>query len=110
VAEALSALPTRAHRTAALAYYRSFARPGKPLPQYAELLAHHARVPIWPVLYLHGSVDGGVHPGLTRYLDSTLPPGSRVQIIPGAGHFVQLEQPALVAAQINEYLSSAVPS
>ncbi|WP_172830462.1 alpha/beta fold hydrolase [Mycobacterium asiaticum] len=34
-----------------------------------------------------------------------LPPGSRVQIIAGAGHFLQVDQPEAVCSAILDYLN-----
>jgi pimeloyl-ACP methyl ester carboxylesterase len=73
------------------------AYPGSPFGAYVSM-------PRTPVLVLHGEQDGAVQVG---YLDGVIdapPPGSRVQTIPGAGHFLQVDQPEAVCAAILGYL------
>jgi len=104
VARALAALPTLAHRRAAVAYYRAMIRFTRASPPYAGLHRFRFRLPLVPVLALHGEQDGAVQ---VEYLDGVidaLPPGSRVRTIPGAGHFLQLDQPTAVCAAILDYL------
>ena len=85
---------------APLAYYRAMVRP---------LAGLRARLAPWPspiatpLLQLHGEDDGCV-----------LPPGDRdgryfveriLEIIPSAGHFLHLEQPAAIAARVTAWLA-----
>jgi pimeloyl-ACP methyl ester carboxylesterase len=60
-----------------------------------------------PTLYLHGEDDGcmGVEVADRAVLDTLLPEGSDVQIVPGTGHFLHLEQPADVNARILAFLT-----
>lgn len=104
VAAALAALPDRAHRRAAVSYYRYAVRFTRPAPQYRGLHRFRLNLPTHPVLVLQGEQDGAVR---VEYFDGAidaLPPGSRVRTIPGAGHFLQLDQPETVAAAILDYL------
>ena len=39
-------------------------------------------------------------------VDTQLPPGSRVLILPSAGHFLQIEQPQVAADAILDHLDS----
>lgn len=93
---------------AALGYYRSvmdprrFGQPdyvagqaevwGRPLPQ--------------PTLYFHGLRDGCL--AITRELAAQIPaslgPGSEVELLEDAGHFLLVEQPARVNARILDFL------
>jgi pimeloyl-ACP methyl ester carboxylesterase len=77
--------PTQAHRRAALRYYRAL-RPW-----------HLARTPApRDVLYLHGGDDGCVLPAVARR--------GGAELVPGAGHFLQLERPDAVNARIAAHL------
>lgn len=105
IAAALDALPTIAHRRAAVSYYRSAARLwAKPLPEYAATHPYRYAAPRAPMLIVHGIEDGAMGVGYTDALADRLPPGSRVEVIDGAGHFVQLDQPRAVCDVILGYL------
>jgi pimeloyl-ACP methyl ester carboxylesterase len=80
--------------TAAIGYYRA-----NPISDEATT------VPAWapqPTLYLHGARDGCMSAGLARGAERYLAPGSRMIVIEEAGHFLHLEQPAL----LNEHILS----
>ncbi len=64
------------------------------------------RVAPQPTLYLHGSRDGCIDPSLVGDADRHLAAGSRMEIIEGAGHFLQLEQPDAVNERILVWVSS----
>lgn len=107
--KAKACLRDPAHLKAALGYYRTvmhprhFGRPdfvaagaevwGRPLPQ--------------PTLYFHGLRDGCL--AITRELAAQVPaslgPGSEVEILEDAGHFLLVEQPARVNPRIVEFLT-----
>jgi pimeloyl-ACP methyl ester carboxylesterase len=57
-------------------------------------------VPSVPTLYLHGELDAALVPAAGAQVAPDLAPGSRAMLIPAAGHFVQLQQPALVVEEI----------
>lgn len=61
-------------------------------------------VPPRPVLYLHGEDDGTVAPRFAAGAGRVLASGSSVQVWPGVGHFLHLEAPARVAAEILAFL------
>ena len=89
---------------AALGYYRAMFDPTLHDPNLqAAQDALGLATPI-PTLYLHGADDGCF--GLDSIGDplSTLPTGSEVEVIPDAGHFLQLEQPTAVAAAVLRFL------
>lgn len=83
-----SAVPDRAHARAVVSYYRALLRPG-----VRAALAE----PVRPLLVLHGADDQCLEPALARMAGAT--------IVPGAGHFLQLEQPEAVAREISAFLS-----
>lgn len=105
VATTLAALPTPAHRVAAVGYYRAMVWPGSAESPYAALTAQMMELPRIPMLYLHGRQDGAMQVGYTEQLPDLLPSGSRVETISGAGHFLQVDQPEAVFAAIRDYLN-----
>jgi pimeloyl-ACP methyl ester carboxylesterase len=105
VTNALAALPSDAHRKAAIAYYRNMFR-FTPVPaEYAELHSYRFKLPCRPLLYLHGNQDGAMQVAYAENLLAALPAGGRIQIIRGAGHFAQIDQPEAVATAILDYLA-----
>jgi pimeloyl-ACP methyl ester carboxylesterase len=79
---------------AAIGYYR------------AALDREAAAVAPQPTLYLHGAADGCVRVELAAKAAEFLAPSSRVMVIEGAGHFLQLEQPAEANQLILGWLTS----
>jgi pimeloyl-ACP methyl ester carboxylesterase len=62
-----------------------------------------------PTLYLHGTDDGGMGVDLLAQFDVSvhLPAaGSAFEIIDGAGHFLHLEEPDVIAAKIVDWLGA----
>lgn len=104
VANTLAALPSDAHRAAAVGYYRALVRPGSIGAPYAEFNRYLQEPPRIPILYLHGVEDGAMQVGYTEQLLTALPAESVVQTIAGAGHFLQIDRPAEVAAAILNYV------
>jgi pimeloyl-ACP methyl ester carboxylesterase len=80
---------------AAIGYYRAMFDPhGTPASSdFAQ-----------PTLYLHGDNDGAFGVEGVAGADTELPEGSRVEIVPGTGHFLHLEKPAEVNRQILDWL------
>lgn len=78
--------------SAAISYYRA--------PQTA------ARRAPQPTLYLHGNADGCISVELVRNAERHLAPDSRMAVIRGAGHFLQVEQPAEVNRHILAWVTS----
>ncbi|HEX5447669.1 MAG TPA: alpha/beta hydrolase [Candidatus Saccharimonadales bacterium] len=56
-----------------------------------------------PVLLIYGSKDSETPVGYGRLLNQSIR-GSRLEVMPGAGHFVHHEQPDKVASLIDEFL------
>ena len=58
-----------------------------------------------PTLYLHGRRDGCISADLVRGAGEFLSPGSRLEFIDDAGHFLHVERPAEVNAKIVAWVS-----
>ncbi len=98
------AIGTPDRTLAAISYYRALYDPTlHDADLSAEQDAAVAGVPV-PTLYLHGGADGCM---AIEAVDDPLPflgPGSRFEILPGAGHFLHLERPAEVAQLVLGFL------
>ncbi|MHC9292250.1 alpha/beta fold hydrolase [Mycobacterium sp. LTG2003] len=92
---------------AAIGYYRAMLRWTTPPAAYAKLHEHWLSAPVLPTLYLHGTDDGCAAPDYARWVRDILPDGSAVGIVERAGHFMQLDQPDVVAGRILDFIDSA---
>jgi pimeloyl-ACP methyl ester carboxylesterase len=91
--------------SAALGYYRQTLGGVEQDPSLAEIQAATFQPPGLPTLYLHGADDGCAPCPEPADLDRLFSvDGSRVEIVDGAGHFLQYEQPDRVNASIVEFL------
>jgi pimeloyl-ACP methyl ester carboxylesterase len=102
IAAVFAALDTPERRTAALRYYRALLLPWNQRAEYAR----EADLPDAPLLYLHGADDGCLDVALAGRTAPLLKPGQRVEIVPGAGHFLHLERPDDVNARIARFLGT----
>jgi pimeloyl-ACP methyl ester carboxylesterase len=107
MAHVRDALGDHEHLMAAIGYYRAMFQPELQVPELqAEQDACSAPTP-QPTLYLHGRDDGCVGYELAETALAHLPAaGSRVEIVDGAGHFLQVEQPDIVNRLILDHLST----
>jgi pimeloyl-ACP methyl ester carboxylesterase len=97
---------TGAHLTAALGYYRAMFGTIAPDPKYAAEEATALQLPVQPTLYLHGRDDACIGIDLVAEMEQFLPAaGSRVERIAGAGHFLHLEAPERVNAEIAGFIA-----
>lgn len=102
----------RLHRelAAAIGYYRA-EEPG--LGQsvahgaYAAEESAPASAPPQPTLYLHGERDGCIDVALTRDAERHLAPGSRMEVIADAGHFLHVEKPTAVNDRILAWVTGS---
>ena len=84
-------------RRAALRYYRN---------TLTSRIGELARMdPKAPVLYLHGEQDGCAQVEIGRMHAGRLPAGSRFEVVPGVGHFLQLEDPGTVNRLVSDWIS-----
>ncbi|HEX8085155.1 MAG TPA: alpha/beta fold hydrolase [Solirubrobacteraceae bacterium] len=101
VPEVLASLAGPRNRTAALRYYRE---------TVPRALAQARRPPAVddsprpPTLFLYGDRDGCLLPDVSAHATDLLRPPSRVEVVPGAGHFLHLEQPDAVNSLIEEFI------
>ncbi|ANZ43520.1 hypothetical protein BBK82_43395 [Lentzea guizhouensis] len=73
-------------------------------PALAPLAEVSERPAPIPMLVLAGADDGCITPDSYADAATGLAPGSRVDIVPGAGHFLQLDRPDEVAALALDWL------
>ncbi|HQZ35661.1 MAG TPA: alpha/beta hydrolase [Ilumatobacteraceae bacterium] len=94
-----------ANLTAALGYYRATLGEGYKDPALDEIQAAGQGWATQPHLYLHGRNDGCVGAEVAEAAAAMAPSNVIVEFIENAGHFLHLEQTALVNARIIEFLS-----
>ena len=95
------------HLVATLGYYRAAFNPEHQSADYADWDQAGRSVPPQPTLYLHGRTDGCIGVELADGLEDDLVPGSKVVIFDHVGHFMQLEDPALVNKTIVDFLADS---
>ncbi len=101
-----AALGTPENLMAALSYYRAMFNPAYQDDELAEAQAASAMPTSVPTLYLHGRNDGCFGVDVIGDPLAFLAEGSRFEIVEDAGHFLQLQQPAVVNRLILEWLSN----
>ncbi len=105
VALVRAAWPTRSHVAAAVGYYRAIRAPWA-VPAASKAWAKSLDgVPTVPLLVLHGADDGCLQREFAEHAATRLPETARFELVPGAGHFLQVERPALVNRLIEEFLT-----
>ena len=107
LAHLADAVPDDAHRSAVIGYYRDTVRRRDLPTPYRWFAESWLGSPTVPTLYLHGEDDGCLDVRFAARTAAHLPAGSRVAVIPAAGHFLHLEQPDVVADRVLEFLREA---
>jgi pimeloyl-ACP methyl ester carboxylesterase len=96
-----------ANLAAALGYYRATLGGVGVDPALDAVQAKGNEVTAQPTLYLHGRTDGcmglEVAEGARAFLTS---PGSRMEVVEEAGHFLHVERPAEVNALVVDFVTS----
>jgi pimeloyl-ACP methyl ester carboxylesterase len=106
VAHVKDCLREPANLAAALGYYRATLGDGYTDPALDGIQAAAANPTSQPTLYLHGRTDGCMGADLAEGAAEFLPaPGSRAEIVDGAGHFLHLERPDEVNRIVVEFLA-----
>jgi pimeloyl-ACP methyl ester carboxylesterase len=95
-----------ANLDAAMGYYAAMFDPSRHVAAYAAEQESAGARGDRPTLYLHGRDDGCLAASLAGDVAAHLPPGSRAEILPGAGHFVHLERPDAVNTLVVEWLAA----
>jgi len=91
---------------AALGYYRATLSGVGVDPALDDIQNAGSVAPPQPTLYLHGVTDGCIGIEVADGADDVLTaPGSRVERIDGAGHFLHLEQPDVVNRLVVDFLA-----
>jgi pimeloyl-ACP methyl ester carboxylesterase len=106
VARVKECLRDPAHLTAALGYYRAALGALPQDPALADLQTATGTPPPQPTLYLHGADDGCMAVTLTEGTAEQLAPGSRLELVPGTGHFLHLERPDVVNKAILDFVTA----
>lgn len=92
-----NALSDPPHLQAALGYYRATLGSGFRDPALAEMQnTIQTETPLQPTLYLHGRNDGCIGVEVAQDAATRAPENCLVRIVENSGHFLQLEQPAVV--------------
>ena len=101
------ALRDPAHLSAALGYYRATIGDGPRSDDLAAEQAASGEVPPQPTLYLHGVQDGCMGIDVARVAaDAFARDDCRYVEVDGAGHFLHLERPDEVNAEILSFLTT----
>jgi pimeloyl-ACP methyl ester carboxylesterase len=95
-----------AHLQAALDYYRATLGDGPRSEAYDAIQAAGGGQLPQPTLYIHGANDGCIGRDVAESV-ATLAPWSALQIVEGAGHFLQLEKPAEVNKLIVDWVTAS---
>lgn len=104
---AKDALRDPAHLAAAIGYYRATVGSGTRSPRYDAVEAVGGTPMPVPTLYLHGVDDGCMGSELdTDEILAEIPvEGSRIERVPGTGHFLHLERPDVVNTLVIDFLT-----
>jgi pimeloyl-ACP methyl ester carboxylesterase len=92
---------------AALGYYRATLGPVLSMPVDLKALAPAMNIPInVPALMFHGRDDGCIGAETLEGMEKLFPKGLKIELVPGAGHFVHQERPDHVNELVLKFLKS----
>ena len=94
-----------ANLTAALGYYRAALGDGYKDPALDEVQAAGQGWATQPHLYLQGRNDGCIGAEVAEAAAAMAPSNVKFEFIENAGHFLHIEQPAIVNSRIIEFLT-----
>lgn len=94
-----------ANLTAALGYYRATLGNGKRDSRYDAAQAATQVAPTQPTLYMHGRDDGCLGVETAQHAMTVVPPNVTIEIVDHAGHFLHLQQPAIVNKRVLDFVS-----
>jgi pimeloyl-ACP methyl ester carboxylesterase len=100
-----AAWPSRAHVSAAVGYYRAIRAPWAVPAAYRPWTRTLDGVPTVPLLCLHGAEDGCLQRGFAEHAGANLPDTARFELVPGVGHFLQVERPDVVNELVADFLA-----
>ena len=108
VAAVKDALRDPAHLSAALGYYRAALGDGLKDPALDAVQTATGMLPPQSTLYLHGADDGCIGPEVADLARAMATDAGHItwQVIEGAGHFCQLEQPDIVNRAIIDFIGA----
>ncbi|MBX3271011.1 MAG: alpha/beta fold hydrolase [Sandaracinaceae bacterium] len=92
---------------AAVHYYRALLRPTR--LEWMRMIDRDRATVRAPLLYLHGLDDGCIAPGCARGQERLVEAPYRMEILPGAGHFLPLERPDVVADRALRFVDAYAP-
>ena len=107
VARVKDCLRDPANLAAAIGYYRAAigTSNGDREQRYGAEQESVPRMAPQPTLYLHGAADGCIDVELVTDAERHLAAGSRLVVVPDVGHFLHLERPDVVGAEIVPWVS-----
>jgi pimeloyl-ACP methyl ester carboxylesterase len=94
------------HIAAAIGYYRAMYNPDLQAPEYADEQAATSLPTPKPTLYLHGRDDGCMLLSSMGQPQDFMAEGSKVVVIDGAGHFLNVELPDVVNEHVIDFLTA----
>lgn len=103
----LRSVPDVERARAVVSYYRAVVRPGKAARAYSQWADTWTARPIVPTLFLQGDQDGCLDRRFVELAMGALTGDSLAVVVPGTGHFLQVEDPAVVNRLIADFIGVA---
>ena len=92
---------------AAIGYYRATLGPILSMPVDPKALAAAMGTPInVPAMMIHGRDDGCIGAETLEGMEKLFPKGLKIELVPGAGHFVHQERPEYVNELVLKFVKS----